>query len=235
LEQPAKVVIRFQEYQDARSSSTFRFLLSGLVHLPERQRVAAMSLPRFLYATGIKQIEEAYAVSASVMEERVAERLAKVEAIDPKDIKFEAGALDPRFIDVYLYEQDDIALQVIRQSFAIALYHHWERSVMRWMGLKNYEYEQAYAWLEDQGMPVDDGIEDLRILMRVVKHEKANEELLKRRADLYNAKLPDFVPRLLPAYQGQFLHITDDAMTRFFKSLRNSGVTAEAFERVPRT
>jgi hypothetical protein len=159
------------------------------------------------------------------MEKRVGERLAKVEAIDPKDIKFDPDTLDPRFLDVYLYEQDDVALQVIRQSFAIALYHHWERSVMRWMGLKNYDYEKAYAWLKEQGMPVEEGIEDLRILMRVVKHEKANDELLTRRADLYNSKLPDFVPRLLPAYEGQFLHISDDAMTGFFTAVRGSGVT----------
>ena len=92
----------------------------------------------FLFDSGIRSIEGAYKLTAEVFERRVTEAADLLAAIqrEPTSTKSFVEAAFPRdvFAKVSL-EQAEATLQVIRQSFLMALYHHWERSVMRWQGV----------------------------------------------------------------------------------------------------
>jgi hypothetical protein len=66
------------------------------------------------------------------------------------------------------YEVDvvDEAAQELRKAFALALYHHWERSARLWTQADNWSHEQLVAASLNRGYPIDPRLAAVRDLLK---------------------------------------------------------------------
>ena len=174
-------------------------------------------LDEWLFDSGIRQIHEAYRESEAVFITKQKSLLDWLTELQRRKEPVPAvmAALDPETTAQYQIEQTEETIQVIRQTFLVALYHHWERSMLRWQGSTNGRFKESPAtWLAANSLPYDaEGMEDYRLLMKVIKHETGGDALITRRPDLFpngSHKLDD-------------LHLSTAAVKRFFETIRGSG------------
>jgi hypothetical protein len=185
-----------------------------LTNMDEEDRLERV----FFFQFGIRQLEEVYRISIDGMAAKRTEHEKELRQLqDPKmqeeiESRYSEESIEPEYAIQFKIEQNEESLQPLRQAFLMALYHHWERSVLSWSGRS--DLVGIYSWFRENNIPLDEQhMEDLRELMRVIKHEKG-ESLFRRRPDLF----------LHGSQRHEDLHLTEDNMAEFFKAVRVSGL-----------
>jgi len=88
-------------------------------------------------------------------------------------------------------ETMESAAMALRNAFAVAIYHHWERMARIWTGANP---DAGHAELVKQtlarGYTIDPGLERVRYLANLLKHDKKNW------AEKLHAGWPEILPRL---------------------------------------
>lgn len=67
------------------------------------------------------------------------------------------------------------ALREIRNAFAIVIYHHWERSALRWTGLTKGNHDTILKKSMALGYPVHEHLERTRLLINTLKHDSSRD------------------------------------------------------------
>lgn len=96
-----------------------------------------------------------------------------------------------------LWEQSDIlgmnvdlaknALMVLRKSFAISIYHHWERSALVWIAKVRLEHTKLEKEVMALGYPIDQDLRKVWLLANTLKHnsKKWGEQLYDTWEELF--------------------------------------------------
>lgn len=126
-------------------------------------------------------------------------------------------------------EMAEIARQELRKAYAIAAYHHWERSVRVWTGKENLRnHDDMVAATRAEGYAVDARLDRVRRLVNTLKHDNRRwgMDLLEAWQEVYQS---DFRPRAAgPVYWAEAVSLTDDQIAEIFAILAASGPTAES-------
>lgn len=136
---------------------------------------------------------------------------------------------------VALRDEADVVLKLIREAFAISLYHYWEKQAPRWTGEKRYDANRIPKALIARGLTPDvSGLDVLRLAANVAKHSRgaSARALFNRRPDLFRGPTPPGAPQIAyaeaetaPAYEPCYddLILTDAFLKRMFYVVRSSG------------
>jgi len=139
------------------------------------------NLSGWLFDSGMREIERAYRTSRVAFDQEMvdaADRYAKLQANGTVNDYVEDEATGERYYPaehiIDLNFQAEESLRLLRNAFAIILHHYWEKEVVKWMDVKRYEYDKAYAWLKRNHFPInEDGLERLRETANTIKHNSA--------------------------------------------------------------
>lgn len=150
------------------------------------------------FESGLGMIQEGYAAAVSGITQDINRKKA---AFYDYSRHVENGGLptEERNDDGYLiWSQDDelkaaieIAedtLSALRKAYAIAIYHHWERSAHQWTAAKRENHDDLVVLVLKMGYPIDRHLALVRDLANLLKH--AN--------DHWGLKLLQSWPELFP-------------------------------------
>lgn len=179
----------------------------------------------------MKHIQQAYDVTIAALENQLscskAERVAHLRAV-------EEGSADPYEYDgdEPLYRKEDLhdllvdaaasTLPIALSAYVIVLHHFWEKSCVEWMATKKYVADDAYTWLQGQGLTVDvEQLEVLRDSANTLKHNA--DKLFKRRPDLFHEPSGN---DLAKRNYAELLNLQKEDIVRMFKAVATSGMQA---------
>lgn len=112
--------------------------------------------------------------------------------------------------------------QLVREAFAISLYHFWEREAGRLLG-KEYKPKSSPTELEQIGLRPDfAGLERLRLVSNVAKHSAGNsaDQLYQTHPEMFDTKrMTEFETG--PDYES--LILADADIEAFFAVVQKSG------------
>ena len=180
-----------------------------------------------VFQSGFRTIRRAYRTSVAAFSEQLRELDENYRALEQDAID---GMLpepfdgEPDEFELIDYQRATVgeALREIRQAFLVALYHYWERSVVRWTKTK-YVANDAYAWLVKAGAhPDEKGLEQLRNIVNCIKHDDGSG-LWKLRREL----LPGVNTK--KAAREVHLALTDDIVEEYFTTVLRSGFQPKPF------
>src|SRR3546814_7916557 len=63
------------------------------------------------------------------------------------------------------------ALMSLRKAYAVAIYHHWERSALQWTNRKNEKHDDLARRVLAMGYPIDPHLHVVRDLANLLKHD----------------------------------------------------------------
>lgn len=188
------------------------------------------NLSGWLFESGLREIGRAYKASRTEFDadmKDATERYAKLEAEGGEDSYSE----DPQTGQRYYYAehlidlnfQAEESLRLLREAFALVLYHYWEKEVIRWQGAKRYDYEKAYKWLKRNAFSIDEaGLERMRETANTIKHNVGRLHAID--ASMFDAG--DLARSAGdPDWHGA-LRLEDKHIDDFFATLRASAPTA---------
>ncbi|MEG8053137.1 hypothetical protein QP185_07570 [Sphingomonas aerolata] len=81
------------------------------------------------------------------------------------------------------------ALMSLRKAYAVAIYHHWERSALQWTNRKNEKHDVLARRVLAMGYPIDPHLHVVRDLANLLKHDN----------DRWGLKLHESWPDVFPA------------------------------------
>lgn len=126
------------------------------------------------------------------------------------------------------------ALVELRKAFAVAAYHHWERSVQQWIAVfdgsdkkrTRYDHNRLLSAAKDAGYPPDPE------LVRVVSLANALKHNSERYGLMLLAVWPEIFPRQFrgPPKLSKWaysIQLTDEHLNEIFDIVQKSGRTAD--------
>lgn len=81
------------------------------------------------------------------------------------------------------------ALMSLRKAYAVAIYHHWERSALQWTNRKSEKHDDLARRVLAMGYPIDPRLHIVRDLANLLKHDN----------DRWGMKLHESWPEVFPA------------------------------------
>ena len=186
----------------------------------------------WMFQEDLRQLQDAYKASRSNSDsrmQRAEQEWAKLE----EDVAAGVASFTEEDEDgQVIYDQSDhfgeIAAeiervqQLVREAFAISLYHFWEREAGRLMG-KQYRPKSSLSELKQLGLCPDfAGLERLRLVCNVAKHSAGSsaDQLHQLHPEMFDTKrMADFETG--PDYES--LILADADIDAFFSVVRKSG------------
>jgi len=97
--------------------------------------------------------------------------------------------------DLYEAKTDDAhrALYEVRRAFVIALYHHWERSAIGWLGRNDATHEELERYCADSGFGPAPNLGAVRYLANHLKHKPGSNS---RWFNKLRKEYPSFLPHV---------------------------------------
>src|SRR3546814_2456369 len=65
----------------------------------------------------------------------------------------------------------DVCSSDLRKAYAVAIYHHWERSALQWTNRKNEKHDDLARRVLAMGYPIDPHLHVVRDLANLLKHD----------------------------------------------------------------
>jgi hypothetical protein len=166
-----------------------------------RMAMFSFDLRHFEFDHGVRLLKQGYEASRDAL-------LGEVERIKAKAHAYEEGLanggewIGEREDGHILWEQSQFydmeiadahqAIYEVRRAFIIALYHHWERSAVVWLG-KDAPHEELERYCSESGFGPASDIGAVRCLANHLKHKPwSNSKWLNKLRDEY----PSFMPRV---------------------------------------
>src|SRR3546814_10680611 len=69
------------------------------------------------------------------------------------------------------------ALMSLRKAYAVAIYHHWERSALQWTHRKNEKHDDLARRVLAMGYPIDPHLHFVRVLATLMKQDRQSTRL----------------------------------------------------------
>lgn len=127
------------------------------------------------------------------------------------------------------YEVDVVneAAQELRKAFALALYHHWERSARLWTQADNWSHEQLVTASLNRGYPIDPRLAAVRDLVNTLKHNKDRwgRDLVKSWPDVFPSDFVERPNRRTDWYEA--IQLSDTQVRDAFNIVAASGPTTD--------
>jgi len=122
------------------------------------------------------------------------------------------------------WQEAQSALAVIKQGFAVILYHSWERHSADWAGWKgNYRHHLVAPRLVKAGYLVTVGVHKLNKVANCIKH--GSDELWKQKdcRTMFDPIVAEMVNDDVRPDYARYLVLSDADMNGFFDALGDSG------------
>ncbi|MFS2110450.1 hypothetical protein ACCC88_12225 [Sphingomonas sp. Sphisp140] len=136
------------------------------------------------------------------------------------------------------------SLQLVREGFAVTIYHAWERHAVHWMSdseSRRYDHFRHKKTLTDAGYIVAEGLNKLNKVVNCIKHN--SDELWQQKSN--RSMFDPVVAQIEEAWAGldgagdkprhpkkpiidyaQYLRLSEGDMDEFFDALKESGPSA---------
>lgn len=190
-------------------------------------------LKKWRWQFAVRRLRAAYdAARSSLDDELLAIKKSHdkwyAEAPDPHDYDATEShhAWETNLID--RHEEANDALALVKQGFAVVLYHSWERHTAAWIGWGGKKYYAAAAnkKLNEIGYTIDPGVHKLQKLVSCIKHD--NGELWKQDKTMFEDVVAEHVKDGINPDYARNLKISDYHMSAFFDALMESGPPGKA-------
>jgi hypothetical protein len=119
-------------------------------------------------------------------------------------------------------------LRLVREAFALSLYHYWEKKACELLNIKDYRQGAVFAAAkQDPRFEIDEpGIDRLRLIANCIKHDKGKP--------LYEAEPSMFAASWIFDPEGPHgwhdpLRLRDEDVEKGFSAVRSSGPKAKPF------
>lgn len=202
------------------------------------------NLQGYFYQSGIKVLRQSYDTAEQALYtalENAQSDLSEYEKAQAAGAPFEGARDDDGYL---IWSQDQVlegtvdaaqeALDSLRRSFAISLYHTWERGARIWTGAPHdANHQRLVKGVEALGMAVDPDLDVLRLVANVLKHDnnRRGNELLAAAPDLL-AGVQSSPPNRIDWYEKVIISM--GWMGRFFDAVAASGPTTKTvFPKTP--
>jgi hypothetical protein len=119
------------------------------------------------------------------------------------------------------------ALIALRKAFAIAVYHHWERSALRWLDKKREDHDKLAIAVQALGYPIHPKLAAVRDLVNTLKHDSGRWgcALIKSWSDLFEQ---GYLPRAGWNAWYEAVRLSDEHVLEAISVVSASGPTAES-------
>ena len=193
------------------------------------------NLQGYFYESGIKVLRQSYDTAEAALYtalENAQSDLAEYEKAQAAGAPFEGERDEDGYV---IWSQDQVlkgtvdaaqeALDSLRRSFAISLYHTWERGARIWTGAPHdANHSRLSRGVEALGMTVHPDLDVLRLVANVLKHDnnRRGNELLAAAPDLLDGVQSSPLNRI-----GWYEKVVISMrwMHRFFDAVAASGPT----------
>ena len=187
----------------------------------------------YAFQEGIRTLRNSFDTANLALTEGLNAANAKVDALDAQ---VRAGTLSAEMItsgdamsledyrDWLIWDTlaGEEALNALNKSFAITIFHHWERSAREWCERPNGKFATLCEDVMSKGLSIDAKLEQLHALVNLLKHgnEKWGVELHAIRPDYFKAGF-DAAASEIDWYDEVVLdHVQIEEM---FATVQNSG------------
>jgi hypothetical protein len=188
----------------------------------------------WIYQDGITHLRGTFEAATDGINRRAQDAY---RAVDEYDAEIEAGA--PRQVertddgdivsdyrDVLLYhtETAEDAKWALNKAFAVAMFHHWERSARDWTGREHGGFDKLVPAVEARGYPISPKLSTLNRTVNLLKHANPKDgvALYNERPDLFRRSL-DTSDEKVEWYEE--VRLKDEHVFEFFDVLAASGPT----------
>lgn len=135
------------------------------------------------------------------------------------------------------FVETEQALQLVRQGFAVVLFHSWERHALdwarKWTGWKNdsgYNHHFVTNRLQRDGFTIDAKLHKLNNVVNCIKHDGA--ELWKEDQSLFEPLVKYLLDNDMRPDFGRHLRLSEVAMHDLFKAVSASGPSQKPIMRI---
>ncbi|MEG8028975.1 hypothetical protein [Sphingomonas aerolata] len=153
---------------------------------------------------------------------------------DPDEV--ESHANEGEWIGESFVETEH-ALQLVRQGFAVVLFHSWERHALdwarKWTGWKDdsdYNHHYVTNRLKRDGFIIDAGLHKLNKVANCIKHDDA--ELWKEDQSMFDPLMAYLIDNDIKPDYGRHLRLSEIVMQNLLKSLSESGPSQQPTLRI---
>ncbi|APR53674.1 hypothetical protein CA223_19755 [Sphingomonas koreensis] len=160
------------------------------------------NLHGYSYQDGISVLLNSYHAAQDALDSKreraVDEAVAYQQGLEEGTVEWqgerdEDGAViwDHQSILDYNVRDAEEAGKELRKAFCIAMYHHWERSALNWVGKVQLTHAELVAKVEAIPYPVHAKLHELYLLVNTLKHNNAKwaKMLAAERQDLIGIDL----------------------------------------------
>ena len=180
---------------------------------------------RWQFATG--RLRDAYEASRSSLDNdlrSVNRQDGEWKTASPNPNNFDEMDAHERWLDHIVERNDETrnALDMVKQGFAVILYHSWERHAVDWSGWNGkYHHGHVTKRLTDAGYTITPGVHKLGKVANCIKHNSA--ELWKQDETMFKDSVREELQLGLRPDYARNLVISDQQMSDLFDALLQSG------------
>lgn len=122
------------------------------------------------------------------------------------------------------WQEAQSTLAVIKQGFAVILYHSWERHSADWVEWRgNYRHHQVAPRLNNAGYLVTDGVHKLNKVANCIKHDSGELWNQKDCRTMFEPIVAQMAKEDIEPDYARYLILSDADMDGFFEALSESG------------
>lgn len=196
-----------------------------------------VNMQAVFFASGLDVIEQGYNAAVSGIGREINRRkvaysdyLRSLESgIPPTEERDEDGNLIWS-LDQFLEAEIEIAeeaLKSFRNAYAVAIYHHWERSALQWTAKKSERHDKLVQLVRAMGYPIAERLNAVRDLVNLLKHNNSRWgiELYESWRDVFpdNFRVPEDGALQTSWYDAVALNA--DHINLILETIRKSGPT----------
>jgi len=188
-----------------------------------------------IFEAGLDTIEQGYAAAVTGITLEIDRKKGAFYDYN-RHIENGGAPTEERDDDGYLiWSQDQIleatiavaeeALMSLRKAYVVAIYHHWERSALKWTSRKNEKHDDLARLVLAMGYPIDPHLHAVRDLANLLKHD--NDRWGLKLHGSWSAVFPaDFRPPLDGAWPVNWydrVTLSDEHIKTIMTTVRGSG------------
>jgi hypothetical protein len=139
---------------------------------------------------------------------------------------------DRYLVQEYVLESREKAVQALRQSFLLLIYHFWEKQVSKWAGghvkakKGESQHDAHLRHCKIEGIVVAiNQMNELRVLVNLIKHGHGKQEWGDR---MYEERKDLFEDKYISDDPYEYLKLEDHHVLNFVAAVRSSGPTSSS-------
>jgi hypothetical protein len=188
-----------------------------------------------VFELGLNTIEQGYAAATSGITQEINRKKGAFYDYN-RHVENGGAPTEERDDDGYLiWSQDQLlqatieaaedALMSLRKAYAVALYHHWERSALQWTNRKNEKHDDLIKYVLAMGYPIDPHLQVVRDLANLLKHsnDRWGLKLYESWPDVFPLDFRPPVSGAWPLNWYERVSLSSDHIKSIITAVRRSG------------